>query len=173
MKPHLFRTMASAILMASFFSSSVSAADLKIGLIDTQKILQESNAARKAREAIVKELKDKQAVYQGKERDVLAMQEALKRDRNTLSSEEAGKRQLDLSRSIKELGRLKTDLEEELNRKNRELTARILQEVSDVVEAFRSAEKYTLILEKSNVVTADPAVDVTPRIIQLYDQKKP
>ncbi len=173
MKKFLFWTMAFAIPMVSCFPSSVCAADLKIGLIDTQQILQESNAARKAREAIVQELKDKQAVYQDKEREVLTMQEAFNRDRKDLPPDDARKRQLDLSRSIKELGRLKADLEEELNRRNRELTARILQEVAEVVEAFRSAEKYSFILEKSSVVTADPAVDVTARIIRLYDQKKP
>jgi Skp family chaperone for outer membrane proteins len=81
-------------------------------------------------------------------------------------------RQLELARDLKELRRLKADLEEELNLKNRESTARILEEVAEVISEFRKEEGYTFILEKKSVVTADPAIDVTDDIIRLYDKKR-
>jgi outer membrane protein len=158
--------------MVSCFSSSTSAASLKIGLIDTQRILQDSKAAQRARDSIVQELKEKQAVYQGKEREVVSAREAYEREKANLSSEEARERQLELARDLKELRRLKADLEEELNLKNRESTARILEEVAEVISEFRKEEGYTFILEKKSVVTADPAIDVTDDIIRLYDKKR-
>jgi outer membrane protein len=171
MRKHARLTTLFALLTVSFCSSFAFAADLKIGLIDTQRILQESKAAQEAREAIVQALKEKQAVYQGKEREILNMRQSYEQDQASFSPEEAKERQLDLARSLKELRRLKADLEEELNRKNRELTARILQEVAEVVTAFRADEDYTFILEKKGVVTADPAIDVTEEIIRLYDKR--
>lgn len=173
MRRHLPLTMLFAVLMVSCCTSSTFAASLKIGLIDTQRILQESKAAQQAREAIVQELKEKQAVYQGKEREILALRETYEQKKASLSPEEAKDRQLELARDLKELRRLKADLEEELNRKNREWTVQILKEVAEVVSDFRSEEDFTFILEKENVVTADPAIDVTDQIIRLYDRKKP
>lgn len=173
MKTRMLWIMVFAVLVGSCFSSFVCAADVKVGMIDTQRILQESKAAQDAREAIVQDLKEKQAVYQGKEREILAMREAYAQQKADLSPEEAKDRQLELAKSVKELRRLKADLEEELNRKNREWTAQILKDVAKVVSDFRSEEDFTFILEKKNVVTADPAIDVTDRIIRLYDQNKP
>jgi outer membrane protein len=173
MKTRMLLIMVSAVLMGTCFSSFVCAAGVKIGLIDTQRILQESKAAQSAREAIVQDLKEKQAVYQGKEREILNLRQEYAREKANLSTDEARDRQLELARSVKELRRLKADLEEELNRKNREWTAQILKDVAEIVSDFRSEEDYTFILEKKNVVTADPAIDVTDSIIRLYDRKKP
>ena len=61
---------------------------------------------------------------------------------------------------------------EELKRKDRELTQKIVGEVMKVVTAHAKKENYSLIFERSTVMTADEAVDITDTIIKLYDAGK-
>lgn len=170
------RTIISGITLISLIltmgmASAVHGASPKIGYIDTQRVLRESKAAQDARNAIVEDLKQKQAVYQAKEQEVLRMQQDYAKERDALSKEIAKDRQEILSKSIKELKRLKVDLEEELNKKHREMTETILREVAEIIKDFRSEKDYTLLFERKNIISADPDIDVTDEIIRIYDQK--
>ena len=59
-----------------------------------------------------------------------------------------------------------------MKKKDAELTRKLIGEVREIVTALSKKENYTLILEKSAVVTSDNAVDITDKIIQLYDGQK-
>ena len=61
---------------------------------------------------------------------------------------------------------------EELKRKDRELTRQLIQEIKQVAETFTKKREYTIILEKNSVVSFDKAVDITDKIIGIYDAQK-
>ena len=162
------------ILMAIAISSSdcTQAADVKIGIIDTQEVLKESKAAKKARTLLMDELNEKRSVFGRKQDEVRLLEEEIKIKGDGMTESQRREKNDQLGREVKNLQRLKTDLEEELNKKNVDLTQKILQEVSDVIKEFMKKEKYTLILEKKSVVSSDEAIDITEKILRLYDAKK-
>jgi outer membrane protein len=141
----------------------------RIGVIDTQKIMKESKAAKEARDAFLKERKAKQAAFVGQEREVLKLQEEVKSlDAKTPPDVRRAKTDK-LNHEAKELKRFKDDIEEELKRKEVELTTKIVQDVRRILVDFRKKEGLTVILDKSAVVVYDDAVDITDRIIKIYD----
>ncbi|MEW6664872.1 MAG: OmpH family outer membrane protein [Thermodesulfobacteriota bacterium] len=144
---------------------------VKIGLVDTQKIMQESKAAKDARALILEDIKEKRALFTQKQDKVRAMEEDLEKGGKNLGEQALREKREELNKELKNLQRLKTDLEEELNKKNTELTQKILREVSEIVKAYTKDEKYTLIMETKSVVSADEAINVTDQIIKLYDKK--
>ena len=77
-----------------------------------------------------------------------------------------------LAKEVRELKLTSGDMEEELKRKDRELTQKIVGEVMKVINAHVKKENYTLIFERSTVMAADEAVDITDAIIKLYDAGK-
>jgi outer membrane protein len=162
------------ILVAIAISSSdcTQAADVKIGIIDTQEVMKESKAAKKARTLLMDELNEKRSVFGRKQDEVRLLEEEIKIKGDGMTESQRREKNDQLGREVKNLQRLKTDLEEELNKKNVDLTQKILQEVSDVVKEFMKKEKYTLILEKKSVVSSDEAIDITDKILRLYDAKK-
>ncbi len=162
------------LLMAIAISSSdcTQAADVKIGVIDTQEVLKESKAAKKARTLLMDELNEKRSVFSRKQDEVRLLEEEIKIKGDGMTESQRREKNDQLGREVKNLQRLKTDLEEELNKKNVDLTRKILQEVGDVVKEFMKKEKYSLILEKKIVVISDEAIDITEKIIRLYDSKK-
>jgi len=136
------------------------------------KAAKESKAAKKARTLLMDELNEKRSVFGRKQDEVRLLEEEIKIKGDGMTESQRREKNDQLGREVKNLQRLKTDLEEELNKKNVDLTQKILQEVSDVIKEFMKKEKYTLILEKKSVVSSDEAIDITEKILRLYDAKK-
>ena len=161
----------SVAVMSIFLVASVgSAASVKIGLVDTKRVIEEARAAQAARTAIYKDIKDKQAVFSEKQADVMALSVELRKQKETLDAVTFAEKSDALEKELNNLSRLKEDLEDELNEKNVALTRKILQEVWKIVKDFRKDNNYTFIMEADKVVSADEKVDITDDIIRVYDK---
>jgi outer membrane protein len=163
-----------AVLMALVLLPPLSAfgAGVKIGIIDITRVIQGSESVRDARGVFLMDLESKQTVLRAKEGEVRKMQKDLQQKAGTLAAEDLKEEQEKIAREVKNLRRLKADLEEELKKKDRELTAKVLGEIKEVVEAYQKEKKFTVILEKKAVLAFDGAVDITKEIIAAYDKRK-
>ena len=156
-------------VIGSTHLSLVHAADMKIAVIDTQKIMRESKAAEKARAVFLKDLKSKRDILNAKQKEVKEMEEELRADGKDMTPPVRKEKSESLAKELKELKRLRSDLEEELKKKDMELRRKILQEVLEIIKEYRKKEKYTIVLEKKSIVDSDDAIDITDKIIRLYD----
>jgi len=147
-------------------------AKVKIGLIDAQKIMRESKAAKRAQTVFLKDREAKMAILMGRQKEVRSLENELKKEGRKMSPSVRKKKTERLASQIKELRRLRSDLEEELKKKDAELRRELFQEIREIVEEFLKKENYTVILEKSSVVAVDKAIDITDKIIRLYDAVK-
>ena len=145
---------------------------IKLGIIDTARIMRESKAAKNAQAIFMKDREAKRDILAAKEKEVRLLDEELKSPDATSSPEERTAKNDKLAKEVKELSRLKSDLEEELKKKDVELTQKLIGELRGIVTTFYKKENYTLILEKNAVVASDDAIDITDKIIQLYDGQK-
>lgn len=148
------------------------AAEAKIGIIDTQKIMRESKPSKKAKNILAKDLESKRAKFMAEEDQARKLGEELKRDGQNMTPAARQEKAEKLEREIKELNRLKSDLEEDFRKKDAEVLRRILGEIGEIVKEFRKKEKYTVILDKRSIVAADESIDITDKIIRLYDEAK-
>lgn len=151
---------------------SISAQSVRIGLIDTQKIMRESKAAKKAKELLMKDLEAKRAQYKGEEDQARKLEEELKKGAPSMTPAARQEKAEKLEKEIKELGRLKSDLEGDFRKKDAELARKILGEISEIVNELLKKEKFTVILEKRYVVAADDGIEITDKVIRLYDAVK-
>jgi outer membrane protein len=158
-------------LFATFclFTSPVLAADIKIGVINTTKIISDSKAGKIAKSVLTKEIEEKQTEFTAKQKELQAMKDEITSKEKEMAASVYSEKTAKFSLASKELSRMKSDMEDELKTKENELGQKILLELSSIVSDFCKKEKYTIILEKKNVAAFDSAVDITDKIIQLYD----
>lgn len=148
------------------------AADIKIGIIDTQKILTDSKAGKSALVIFNKEKETKQAGYVAKQKELQTIQEELSSKSKEMTAAVYSEKTAKYTKVKKELERLKTEIEEDLSDRTTELNRKLYTEITAIVSDFCKNEKYTIILEKSYVTAFDGAIDITDKIIQLYDASK-
>lgn len=159
------------LALSSFWAAQATAA-VKIGIIDVHRIMRDSQAAKNARAVLAKDIEAKRAQLMAKDKEIKALDEELKNPKVKLSDEIRKQKVDKLARDVKDFRRLDADMGEELKKKDAELTQKLLGEIRRIVQSFSKSEKYTLILEKSAVVTSDDAIDITTRIMKNYDAKK-
>lgn len=176
MKRSLLYIICSVIMTSLLVLPAYAAKDspVKIGIVDTQKILREAKAARSARDIILKDVNAKKVTLAERQKKISQMENELKGTEKKLSAADRKEKSEKLAQEVKELKRLGSDFNEELKKKNVELTRRLIGEIRSVARNLVRDENYTVILEKGTqaLVAADDAVDVTDKIIKLYDAQK-
>ena len=151
--------------------TAAQAAPVRIGVIDTPKIIKDSKAAKDARAVFQKEQVKRQAAYAAREKEVVKLQEELRNLDANAPAELRKTKTNTFNIEAKELKRFKDDLEEELRRKEIELTAKVIQDLNRILAEFRKKEKLTVIIYKSSAAAYDEALDITDRIIKIYDSQ--
>jgi outer membrane protein len=154
------------------FAGLSRAADIKIGYVDFPKIQSESKAGQDAMKSIEKMFKDKQSQLDQRQSELEKMLQELEKQSSILSPDVKKQKEEKLQKEYKELQRFKSDSEEELNKKKSEMAKQMYDEVAAVINKFGKEEGYTLILERSVVLYAPEAVDVTDKVIKMYDETK-
>lgn len=164
----LFALVIAAI--AFFPAMHVTAADIKIGFIDAERVNRESAPADQASKRLEKEFQPRVQELQRLEGQVKAAQAQLEKDALTLSENDRRKREQDLSRQIVDLQRKQREYTEDLNlRRNQEL-AGLLERANKIIRQIAESEKYDLILQEA--VYRSPRVDITERVLKALADGK-
>jgi outer membrane protein len=159
-----FRKCACAAVAFFCMLGVATAADMKIGFIDAERINRESAPADQASKRLEKEFQPRLQELQRLEGQVKAAQAQLEKDSLTLSEGDRRKREQDLSRQIVELQRRQREYSEDLNlRRNQEL-AGLQERANKIIRQFAEAEKFDLILQEA--VYRSSRVDITDRVLK-------
>lgn len=163
------------VLIGLSFTTAAFAAGnnpIKIGVIDIQKIMRESKATKKAQSIYKKDFDSKRALLSAREKEIQRLEKDLKDNGQALSTDARKQKEENLAKQVKEYQRLVADMDEELKKKDAELTRKLLIEIGGIVQDLLKKDQYTVILQRDNVVSFDEAVDITEKIIKLYDEEK-
>lgn len=168
----LFAALTVSCALVIALSSLSSAADIKIGYVDFQKVQQNSKAGKDALKTIEKMFKEKQAQLNQRQGELEKMMQELDKQSAILTPDVKRQKEDKLQKEYKDLQRFKSDSEDDLNKKKAEMAKQMYEEVSAIINKFGKEEGYTLILERSVVLYAPEAVDITDKIIKAYDDTK-
>jgi len=153
-------------------SSSLWAAELKIGYIDLQRIVYESDAGKKAKSELDALIKSKQVVVDEKRQTLEKLKSDLEKQASALSPGARKGKQDDYEKIEREYLRLAQDAEAELRKKDSELKEIILKDVFELMNKIGKEEGYALILDKGIAVYLDKSLDITDSVIKKYNELK-
>lgn len=156
--------------LVSTFSSS--AESTKIGYIDLQRIVYESDEGKKAKSELDALIKSKQAVVDEKRQNLEKLKSELDKQASVLSPEARKAKQDEIEKLEREYLRFAQDSETELRKKDAELKERIVKEIFELMEKIGKEEGYTLILDRSMVIYGNKEIDITNNIIKKYNESK-
>jgi len=162
------------ICFAVVLSVPVSGAEnLKIGVFDIQRVMKESKTAEGYRQKLVKEVESKKKAFDEKQDAIRQIEDKLKKDGQKLTAGQKKALEEKHANELKELKRMKEDVDVELQKADRELAQKAFQEIGDVIKKIADKENYTIIFEKNSagIVHFKGTVDITEKIITLYDKR--
>ena len=163
----------SFIVLFSILSlcSIVNAQDFKLGVINTQKVVENYNKAIEA-DTELKTLQDRLAGRLKKlEDEIVTMEERLTKQELFLDEDAVRSAKADIVRKQDEYRQKLKGGQESLMEKQKELLEPILQEVKDLIIQIGKQEKYSLILDKQAAMFVEPKYDLTDSLIQQLNEK--
>jgi outer membrane protein len=161
------------VLMA-FSCLAFGAEPVKIAYVDMQKALNYCEAGKEAKKQLTSEVEKMQKNFAGKQKELEKLKEDLEKRGSVLSETVRREKERDYQAKLRELQRLQRDYEEDLRRRDRELTDRILKDLEAIVKKLGEEGKYTVILERNQpaIVYISGALDLTEEVIKIFDQQK-
>ena len=161
------------VVLFSIFSlySMVNAQDFKLGVINTQKVVENYNKAIEA-DTELKTLQDRLAGRLKKlEDEIVTMEERLTKQELFLDEDAVRSAKADIVRKQDEYRQKLQVGQESLMEKQKELLEPILQEVKDLIIQIGKQEKYSLILDKQAAMFVESKYDLTDSLIQQLNEK--
>ena len=162
------------IVFIAGWIGSVWAADYKIGCVDIQKAVNECNAGKEAKKAIAKEVEKFQRLIAEKQKELQVMKDSLDKQSPMLNPEARASKEKEYQGKLREFQRWGEDTQNEVNQKRMEIERNIGLGLQKVIQKVGADEGFTFILERNEsiVLFASKAIDITDRVIKLFDVQK-
>jgi outer membrane protein len=166
MKILRFGLAASAIVLA-LASVGAQAQELKIGYVNSDRVLREAAPAKAAQVKLEAEFSKREKELTDIGNRLKAAGEKLDKDAPTLSETERSRRQRDLIDQDREFQRKRREFQEDLSQRKNEELAAVVERANKVIKQIFETEKYDLVLQEA--VFAGPRVDITEKVIKALN----
>jgi outer membrane protein len=165
---HMLKTMVPVLL--AFLAAPVFAADLKLGFVNGQRVVNESPQAARAKKKIDEEFKKRDLELQQLSKRLQSMQESLEKNGVTMAESERRNRERDFNELNRDFQRKQREFREDLNLRQNEEMAAIFERANKVIKQIAEAEKYDLIVQEA--VYFSPRIDITDKVIKALGDAK-
>jgi outer membrane protein len=158
------------LLLSFTLSLGATAAELKIGYVQVDKLLQEAPQTAETGKKLEKEFSPRSQELDRLQKQIRDLEAALDKDRLTTSDADRRNRERDASNLKLEFQRKQRELREDINlRKNEELA--VLQDrINKAVTSVAESENFDLVVY-GGVAYASKKIDITDKVLKLLGKK--
>lgn len=162
-----------AVLVTLVLAASATCAfadEIKIGIVNTERVLRESAPAIEAQKRIEKEFAARDQNLQKMAKQTKDLQAQLDKEGMTMTDSERAAKERDLANLSRDFQRMQREFREDLNlRKNEELAV-VIDKANKAIISIAQSEKYDLILQEA--VYRSPKIDITDKVIKALANEK-
>jgi len=151
-------------LVATLVAFPVFAAELKIGVVDYGRLVEESPQAKSALESIRTEFTPRQRDLQNQQASLKSKEDRLQKDGATMSPEQRSNSEKDLRDSYRELQRKQQEVQDDFNARRNEEMSRLQKNLIEQVRIYAKAQNFDLVIA-DGVIYTTPTIDITPQIL--------
>jgi outer membrane protein len=150
-----------------FAATSCFSADLKIGIMNVQKIIIECEAGKAAKGRFDVKMKELQSTFKGEEQALKELQDEIKKKSSAWSEEKKAEKVREFQKSGRELQAKTEDARFEMKSLQDKELEPILKALEKIVDTYGKENKYTAILDSKNgVIYFDEKIDISDAIVK-------
>ena len=146
-----------------------STSPLKIGFVNTEKILRDSAPAKEAQDKIETEFKKRDEELQKLANNLRSKAEQFDKNAPVMTDAERTKAQRELVDLDTDLQRKRREFQEDFNRRRNEAFSGIVDKANAAIRDIAEKENYDLIVQ--DAVTVSARIDITDIVIKALDKK--
>lgn len=148
-------------------------APTRVGVIDIQAAIINTNEGRRDFEALAKKFDPKRSEITSLSEDIENLKKQLAAQQDKLNDEERGNRVRAIDQKTKNLQRVGEDAQTEFNTQRDDLVSRIGSKMIEVLRKYAETNNLAVVIDASNqgggVLWASEQVNITPAIVNAYN----
>jgi outer membrane protein len=153
-----------ALAVALIAPVGVAHAELKVGVVNVARLLEEAPQAKSAMQALQDEFAPRQREIVEQQKDLRAKQEKLQRDAAVMAENERRNVERDLREGERELSRKQSEYLEDLNLRRNEELGKLQRSLLQEVQNFARSGNYDLVVG-DGVLFARDSIDITAQVL--------
>jgi len=151
--------------------ATVASAQLKIGVVNVQKAMIDSDELKKTSAEVEAKYKPKQDELLKLQQDLQSIQTQLQS--NKLTPQAQADLQLQGQRKQRDAQRLSDDLQQEFDRDRQDILGKSAQKMTDVVKKVAEEKGLDMVIDVSQALYFKPAMDITADALAAYNKAYP
>ncbi len=162
----------SVATMIFVFSMHSSAGEIKIGVVNTEKVLRESRSAVQAQKKIEQEFQARDARIRELSEQIRTLQQELERNTGAVDEEERRLKERELAGLSRRYQRAQQQMREDLSLRQNEEYGLILERINQVIRELAEKQSYDLILQLQDSVYRSARIDITDQVIKVLNARE-
>lgn len=142
----------------------VSAADTRIGIVNTAKLLKEAPQAEAARKKLESEFAPRDVKIVDLQKSIKTLEDKLSKDAAVMSDAARKKQEREIVSKKRDVKRVREEFTEDFNFRRNEEIGKLQKLVSETILSLAKENKYDIILNES-VIYASQQVDITANVL--------
>ena len=143
------------------------AQDLKVGVVNSDRILRDSVPARAAMQKLEGEFSKRDKELQEMGSRLKGSAERFEKDAPVMTETDRARRQRELAELDREFQRKQREFREDFNQRRNEELQQLLERTNRIIRQMAEQEKYDLIVQEA--VYFNPRIDITERVLRALN----
>lgn len=167
MKRSMFAGLLGAAAALVLAVAPAGAQTLKVGFVNSQRVLAETPAVAQVNQTLQGELTRLRAPLDTMEQRLNTASQQFQQQQATLSAQAREQRQTELQQQYAAYQQRGQQLQEQAQQRQQQLIAPVMQQINQAIEAVRREGSFTMIIDSSQggILAVDPSADITERVL--------
>jgi outer membrane protein len=157
-------------LLVALAAQGVWAQELRLGFVNTQRILRDAEPAKAAQRKIESEFGKRDKELQDMAARLKSLNERLERDASVINESERQRRQREFAELDKDFQRKQREFREDLNQRQNEEVQVLIDRANRIIKQIAEQERYDLIVQ--DAVYWSPRIDITDKVLRALAAAK-
>lgn len=167
---------AALILAATGCAASSIPANVRVGAVDPQKVFNESNAGKKAKDMLASFAKNRQALIELEEKELRRMEEDFMKQASVLSPNAKQEREAQFRRRMQEYQQKTAELNREVQEKQKDVLESFRDKVEAVTAKVAKRLGLQVVVDKGRggpTVYSEEALDISNQVVEEFNREYP
>ena len=167
----IVRTLVPVVLLAAAGMAAPAQAEIKVGVVNYSRLMQDSPQAKVALDAIRAEFAPREKDLQGQQVTLKSKEERMQKDAATMSEGQRSSAEKELRDGYRDLARKQQEVQDDFNAKRNEEMQRLQRTLVEEVQAYAKTQNFDLVLAEG-VIYFNNSMDITPAILTALQARK-
>ncbi len=167
---------AALIFAATGCAASSIPANVRVGAVDPQKVFNESNAGKKAKDVLAAFAKNRQALIELEEKELRRMEEDFIKQASVLSPNAKQEREALFRRRMQEYQQKTAELNREVQEKQKDVLESFRDKVEAVTAKVAKRLGLQVVIDKGRggpTIYSEEAVDISNQVVEEFNKEYP